>query len=119
MDSLRRFVPEWSKNSTLIPVRGDDGELKYVDFSHANAYDTMIRPVTTLINNIRDGQTEGEAVSKSILQGVFEATKELGQPFISEAIWTEAATDIIVRGCLLYTSPSPRDGLLSRMPSSA
>ena len=24
-----------------------------------------------------------------------------------------------VRGCLLYTSPSPRDGLLSRMPSSA
>ena len=24
-----------------------------------------------------------------------------------------------VRSCLLYTSPSPRDGLLSRMPSSA
>ena len=23
------------------------------------------------------------------------------------------------RRCLLYTSPSPRDGLLSRMPSSA
>ena len=27
--------------------------------------------------------------------------------------------DVIVKGCLLYTSPSPRDGLLSRMPSSA
>ena len=24
-----------------------------------------------------------------------------------------------LRNCLLYTSPSPRDGLLSRMPSSA
>ena len=24
-----------------------------------------------------------------------------------------------IKGCLLYTSPSPRDGLLSRMPSSA
>ena len=24
-----------------------------------------------------------------------------------------------LQGCLLYTSPSPRDGLLSRMPSSA
>ena len=23
------------------------------------------------------------------------------------------------KGCLLYTSPSPRDGLLARMPSSA
>ena len=25
----------------------------------------------------------------------------------------------LIAGCLLYTSPSPRDGLLSRMPSSA
>src|SRR5665647_384854 len=25
----------------------------------------------------------------------------------------------IISSCLLYTSPSPRDGLLSRMPSSA
>ena len=24
-----------------------------------------------------------------------------------------------ISGCLLYTSPSPRDGLLSRMPSSS
>ena len=27
--------------------------------------------------------------------------------------------NIDVKTCLLYTSPSPRDGLLSRMPSSA
>ena len=27
--------------------------------------------------------------------------------------------DLKARDCLLYTSPSPRDGLLSRMPSSA
>ena len=27
--------------------------------------------------------------------------------------------DLILTSCLLYTSPSPRDGLLSRMPSSA
>ena len=26
---------------------------------------------------------------------------------------------VCLRSCLLYTSPSPRDGLLSRMPSSA
>ena len=26
---------------------------------------------------------------------------------------------LLNEGCLLYTSPSPRDGLLSRMPSSA
>ena len=28
-------------------------------------------------------------------------------------------TEDMLRSCLLYTSPSPRDGLLSRMPSSA
>ena len=27
--------------------------------------------------------------------------------------------DTFIKVCLLYTSPSPRDGLLSRMPSSA
>ena len=27
--------------------------------------------------------------------------------------------EVELKGCLLYTSPSPRDGLLSRMPSSA
>ena len=33
----------------------------------------------------------------------------------------EHAKEVVVqlKSCLLYTSPSPRDGLLSRMPSSA
>ena len=32
---------------------------------------------------------------------------------------SKSAVDASARACLLYTSPSPRDGLLSRMPSSA
>ena len=31
----------------------------------------------------------------------------------------ESTYDEYIEICLLYTSPSPRDGLLSRMPSSA
>ena len=34
-----------------------------------------------------------------------------------EAILKEGKDEVVA--CLLYTSPSPRDGLLSRMPSSA
>ena len=30
-----------------------------------------------------------------------------------------AAIDVLLSACLLYTSPSPRDGATSRMPSSA
>ena len=33
--------------------------------------------------------------------------------------WSESARSRTPISCLLYTSPSPRDGLLSRMPSSA
>ena len=35
-------------------------------------------------------------------------------------IWQNPLGQLALYGaCLLYTSPSPRDGLLSRMPSSA
>ena len=38
---------------------------------------------------------------------------------ISNAHMDERLSSILSFSCLLYTSPSPRDGLLSRMPSSA
>ena len=39
---------------------------------------------------------------------------------LARAKLTEAAAEgLLAQSCLLYTSPSPRDGLLSRMPSSA
>ena len=51
---------------------------------------------------------------------VKQVTLEIGQ---LSAIMPDAIRfcfDVCCQGtCLLYTSPSPRDGLLSRMPSSA
>ena len=40
-----------------------------------------------------------------------------GNVLIDRNVFNNFITDLSV--CLLYTSPSPRDGLLSRMPSSA
>ena len=37
----------------------------------------------------------------------------------NEAVIEFAYQGPLIKVCLLYTSPSPRDGLLSRMPSSA
>ena len=37
--------------------------------------------------------------------------------YAHQGLWFEALERMDT--CLLYTSPSPRDGLLSRMPSSA
>ena len=36
-----------------------------------------------------------------------------------DSLPSQLSVGLLVRICLLYTSPSPRDGLLSRMPSSA
>ena len=36
-----------------------------------------------------------------------------------EFLGRKISMPIMINACLLYTSPSPRDGLLSRMPSSA
>ena len=50
--------------------------------------------------------------------GSFFTSEELGKPILC----TRDKTGVFrafLNVCLLYTSPSPRDGLLSRMPSSA
>ena len=98
IDAMRRFVPDWSKNSTLVPIKDDDGDLRYIDFSHSNAYDLMARPFRTLMNNIQEGQQDGNTLLEGFVSGVNEASGELMNPFISESIWTEAITDLTVRG---------------------
>jgi len=98
MQALRRFVPDWSKNSTLIPIRDKEtGQLKYVDFSHMNAYDTLTRPIQTVLNAVAEGNTDTDGMMDDFVLGLIDSTKELGMPFISESIWTEALTDITLR----------------------
>ena len=47
------------------------------------------------------------------------AAKLLKQRLNRLQLLTAGVLRLRLGGCLLYTSPSPRDGLLSRMPSSA
>ena len=66
----------------------------------------------------------GEKLTKGLGAG---AQPEIGQKAAEESAEelqaaVKGADMVFVTcgmGCLLYTSPSPRDGLLSRMPSSA
>ena len=98
IEAMRRFVPDWSKNSTLVPIKDDDGDLRYIDFSHSNAYDLMARPFRTLMLNIQEGRQDGDTLLEGFVSGTMEASGEIMNPFISESIWTEAMADLFVRG---------------------
>jgi hypothetical protein len=113
LQALKQYLPEWSKNSTILPIRADNGDLKYIDFSHGNAYDVATRPIQSLINEVQKGITDEEQLLPGVLRGMAQAAGELASPFISEAIYTEAALDIIARGGRtregrqLYTAKTP------------
>ena len=97
-EALRRYVADWSKNSTLLPIKDENGNFKYIDFSHANAYDTLVRPIQTILNQVADGRTNEDGMMDDFIAGMFGSMREFAQPFISESIWTEAVTDIVARG---------------------
>ena len=94
IDAMRRYVADWSKNSVLIPFKDDEGKLSYIDFSHLNAYDTVTRPIQTVVNAVNEGRADEDGLIDDFVLGLIESTKELGQPFISESIWTEALQDV-------------------------
>ena len=94
IEAMRRYVPEWSKNSTLIPFKDKDGNLEYIDFSHMNAYDTLVRPIQTVINAVNEGKQDKDGIMGDFLLGLIESTSELGQPFITESMWTAALQDV-------------------------
>ena len=94
INALRRYVPKWSKNSTLIPVRNEDDSLSYIDFSNMNAYDLLSRPFQTVINAVDEGRTDGDGIMDDFIRGLATATQEIMSPFVSASIWTEAVQDI-------------------------
>jgi len=98
MEALRRTVPEWSKNSTLLPMgRDKNGYLKYVDFSYSNAYDTLLRPFNTVFNKISQGDNDETSLKEALGEGLQESAAELLKPFTDESIFTEALVDSTIR----------------------
>ena len=85
---------------------------KYVGGSPANTAVAMARLGLKVgyIGKVSDDQFGRFIVRYLADQGVDTSHIETAAPGIRSGV---------TMGCLLYTSPSPRDGLLSRMPSSA
>ena len=89
---------------------GDIRELSYIYSSRNWELRTGFRKVFWGVaesNHLVDIINQSDAVENNDLED------KLGQPMVNLALIQDWGT------CLLYTSPSPRDATLSRMPSSA
>ena len=91
-------------------------KLSMTDYEHTEAYEADFK------NDTFEGRIEAPhkpilglrgVVGFQVISNRFEALDVEGGD------WINPATRSNNYACLLYTSPSPRDGLLSRMPSSA
>ena len=80
-------------------------------------YDQTLENLAEVQQNIIQEQTKLGKIKNEISDvkdELFETQKNLN---VAKEDLQEQAIKLYI--CLLYTSPSPRDGLLSRMPSSA
>jgi hypothetical protein len=108
--AMRRFLPEWSRESTIIPQKDKDGNYYYTDFSHGFAYDTIVNPIQSVIANV-EGNDEAPLI-KGLTDGTIKALGRLVDPFISESIWVQALQDLYARGGRTDTGSeiwNPRD----------
>ena len=113
--AMRRYVPIWSKYSTLVPAGYDkDGNYKYIDWSHSNAYDVAMRPLRAIGVEMANADFNTPEIRAGFLKGVIKGTAELAQPFISESIFVEAMSDLLMRGGKTRVGTqvfNPEDGL--------
>ena len=95
LEAIRRYVPPWAKNSTIVPVKNEDGSFSAVDFSRANAYDLLVRPIQTVINEVAAGEKDNDGIMNDFVMGTIKSFGSIMQPFVTESIWTEAVMDVL------------------------
>ena len=88
----------------MHPLKTDSPLIVYLDVKSPYAF-VSVKPTLALERELRL-EFDWRPYTLDIPSYLGSARKEKGAVVESS-------------GCLLYTSPSPRDGLLSRMPSSA
>ena len=83
--------------------------------------DTTTITITAAWTKISDGQCEVQSINdqKSYDKLLFDLVVSDEEPASDTDAFMMINLNEHANFCLLYTSPSPRDGLLSRMPSSA
>ena len=72
--------------------------------------------IVKMVYRAQAGHPGGSLSEIDLLAGLYGTTMRV-RP--DDPDWEDRDRFILSKGCLLYTSPSPRDRSLARMPSSA
>jgi hypothetical protein len=91
-DDLRRFLPDWQKNSQLLVFKNKDGKVSFVDVSYLDPYEYWKRPITAFLRAL--GADSESTAMERIAQGAVDAGAQLLNPFAAEQILSGAILDI-------------------------
>ena len=99
-------------------VQDDNVEYVYVD-EDGNEVDSVEEAFEEVLVD-QDGNVIDEQQEEEVRQQRSRSFEDLARNDNERDIFkVKTEIDNLINTCLLYTSPSPRDCLLSRMPSSA
>ena len=104
------------KGKLIDELFGEKCEGKYIQPTFITDYPYEMSPLCKRHRNDPELTERFELMVNG--KELANAYSELNDP-IDQLGRFQEQLDLAEKGCLLYTSPSPRDGLLSRMPSSA
>jgi len=95
----RSFAAPWEKGAVLVPIgRNEDGTIRYINYSTSNPYDVVSRFATRALNEADEAIKQGKSPSETFTGVIGNTVTEFFQPFLSEAMLTEAVTDVFLRG---------------------
>ena len=96
LQAMRELVAPWSTGSTLIPIIDEEGNYRYIDFSGAFFYDTVLNPVQQTISQAEIQNTE--PLIPAMMDGMVKALDRLLEPFFGESIYYGLVADLFIRG---------------------
>jgi hypothetical protein len=91
LEDLRRFLPDWQKNSQLIITGRKGGEIKFVDVSYLDPYEVWKKPITAFIRGLANADRADEILSEAVVGAAVEALS----PFASEQLLAGALFDVL------------------------
>ena len=123
-EKMGPFTYDITSTKTLIEHDADAGELTYNLVKSFQCAADSAMPCDTEISQLNiQFRPQIIGATGTAFNGIMDLTKiGFASAVMNQDLNTTQAgiaTSEYITSCLLYTSPSPRDGLLSRMPSSA